>query len=78
MEGGLNLLWMDEDELREACWLLMACVVRSEEQKEELVANMREAVAHGYRCGYADAVADRAAQVTYEVKAGDAEGLVVH
>ena len=73
-----NLLWMTEDELREACWLLMACVVRSEEQKKDLLARMGEAVADGYRCGYTDALADRALQIPYEVKEGDAEGIGLH
>ena len=73
-----NLLWMTEDELREACWLLMACVVRSEEEKALLLNNMKEMVADGYRCGYADAFADRALQVPHEVKAGDAKSLGLH
>ena len=73
-----NLLWMTEDELREACWLLMACVVRSEEEKALLLNNMKEMVADGYRCGYADAVADRALQVAPEVEAGNAACLGLH
>ena len=73
-----NILWMGEDELRELCWLLMACVVRSEEEKVQLVQGAREAIADGYRCGYADAFADRALQVPYEVKAGDAESFGLH
>ena len=74
----MNLLWMTEDELREACWLLMACVVRSEEEKALLLDNMKRVMADGYRCGYADAFADRALQVPYEAEAGDAEGVGLH
>ena len=73
-----NLLWMTEDELREACWLLMACVVRSEEEKALLLNNMKEMVADGYRCGYADAFADRALQVPHEAQERDAASFGLH
>ena len=73
-----EILWMDEDELREACRLLLSCLARSQEQMQCLVADVEGAVADGYRLGYADAVADRALQVTVTVKEGNAAGVVVH
>ena len=74
----MNLLWMTEDELREYCWLLMACLVRGEQEKAELIQGAREAIADGYRCGYADAVADRALQVAPAIEARDAASLGLH
>ena len=73
-----DILWMSEDELREACWVLMACLARSQEQMQCLVSNVEGAVADGYRIGYADAVADRALQVAYAAQEGNAACLGLH
>lgn len=69
---------MSEDELREACWFLVACLARSQEQMQCLVSNVEGAVADGYRIGYADAVADRALQIAYAPQEGDATRLGLH
>ena len=67
----MNILWMSEDELREFCWLLMACVARAEELRSVCV---NEALQHGYREGYTDG----ALQLPSAVEAGDGAGLVLH
>ena len=74
----MNLLWMEEDELREVCRLLMAHLAQSKFEVEFLLSGMEKAAADGYRYGYADAVADRALQVSSEVKAGDAACYSLH
>ena len=73
-----EILWMDEDELRHACFVLVACLARSQEQMQYLVGNIEGAVADGYRIGYADAVADRALQVTFAAQERDATCVGLH
>ena len=73
-----NLLWMEEDELRQVCYLLMASLAHSQERQACLLEMVDRAAADGYRMGYADASADRALRVTQEVAVGDEEGLVLH
>ena len=70
-----EILWMDEDDLRKTCWLLLSSLAHTREHVQELV---ERAVADGYRAGYGDAVADRALSVTVTVKEGNAAGVVVH
>lgn len=72
------LLWMDEDELRETCRLLMANLVYAQAKEKYLVELVQEAAADGYRIGYSDAVADRALRHSQKVAVGDEEGFVVH
>lgn len=74
----MNLLWMDEDELRQACRVLLAHLAQSRVEVDVLLAGIEKAASDGYRYGYADAVADRALQVQTKVKAGDATCLVLH
>lgn len=74
----MNLLWMDEDELRQACRVLLAHLAQSRVEAEVLLAGLEKAASDGYRYGYADACADRALQVSTEVKAGDATCLSLH
>ena len=68
---------MEEEELRHTCWLLMACLVRSQEQMQCLVGEMQGALSDGYRAGYTDGLAHRALQVTITVKEGDEQGVVL-
>jgi len=72
------LLWMDEEELRETCRLLMSHLVYAQAREKCLVGLVQEAASDGYRLGYGDAVADRAIRYSQEVAVGVEEGFVVH
>ena len=73
-----SLLWMDEEELRETCRLLMAHLIYAQRKEEYLTGLVQEAAADGYRIGYGDAVADRALRHEKEVAVGAKEGFVLH
>jgi hypothetical protein len=69
-----ELLWMEEDELREVCRALLARLCQTELVVQVLAGKIDEAVAHGYEQGYADGFV----RFTYEAEKGDAQGLVLH
>ena len=73
-----SLLWMDEEELRQTCCLLVAYLASAQKKQEYLIGLVQEAAADGYRIGYGDAVADRALRHEKEFAVGDEEGFVVH
>jgi hypothetical protein len=72
------LLWMDEEELRETCHVLLAHLVYEQKRREYLVKMVQEAAADGYRIGYGDAMADRVVRISQAVAGGVEEGFVVH
>ena len=70
----VELLWMNEDELREHCHLLVEALLVSEIHRVELVNNMGKALAYGYNRGYADA----SVQLKIETQEGNAESFILH
>ena len=70
----IELLWMNEDELREHCHLLVEALLVSEHHRIELVNNMGKALAYGYNRGYADA----SVQLKIETEEGDAKSTLLH
>ena len=70
----VELLWMNEDELRDHCHLLVEALLESEVHSVELVNNMGKALAYGYNRGYADA----SVQLKTETQKGNAESLILH
>jgi len=70
----VELLWMNEDELREHCHALVEALLVSELHRVELVNNMGKALAYGYNRGYTDA----SVQLKTETQAGDAKSVVLH
>jgi len=69
-----ELLWMDEDELREACRLLANRVYQTEQRMLMMAIKIEEAVEHGYKVGYEDGVTGQ----SYSVSARDEASLVLH
>ena len=70
----VELLWMNEDELRERCHMLVEALLESEHHRIALINNMGKALAYGYNRGYADA----SVQLKIEAQKGDAEGFILH
>jgi hypothetical protein len=66
-----EVLWMEEEDLRATCLTLSTLLQLSE---VNTVRAVNEALQYGYRQGYADAVV----RISYAVKEGNAEGLVLH
>jgi hypothetical protein len=66
-----EVLWMGEDDLRATCLTLSALLQLSE---VNTVRAVNEALQYGYRQGYADAVV----RISFAVKEGNAESLVLH
>jgi hypothetical protein len=69
-----ELLWMNEDELREQCCLLVEALLESEIHRVQLINNMGQAVAHGYKRGYTEA----SVQLQIASQKRDAESHTVH
>ena len=69
-----ELLWMEEDELREVCRALMTRLCQTELVVQMLAKKMNEAVAHGYEQGYTDGFI----RFSYEAEAGNVKSLVLH
>ena len=70
----VELLWMNEDELREHCHLLVEALLTSENHRIALINNMGKALAYGYNRGYADA----SVQLKTETQKGNAESFILH
>jgi hypothetical protein len=66
-----EVLWMEEEDLRATCLTLSTLLQLSE---VNTVRAVNEALQYGYRQGYADAVV----RISYAVKEGNAESLVLH
>ena len=69
-----ELLWMDEDELREVCRLLANRVYQTEQRMLMMAIKIEEAVEHGYRVGYEDGITGQ----SYSITARDEASLVLH
>ena len=69
-----ELLWMDEDELREVCRALMTRLCQTELVVQVLAGQIDEAVAHGYEQGYTDGFI----RFSHEAEKRDGTGLVLH
>jgi hypothetical protein len=69
-----DLLWMNEDELREKCHQLVEALLHSEIHRVQLINNMGQALAHGYRTGYAAA----SVQLQIASEERDAKSYTVH
>ena len=69
-----ELLWMEEDELREVCRALLVRLCQTELVVQVLAGQIDEAIAHGYEQGYTDGVV----RFSCEVKEGDGKGVVLH
>jgi len=69
-----ELLWMDEDELREACRLLVNRLYQSEHRMVMMAMGIQEAVEYGYKVGYEDGITGQ----SYSVSARDEASLVLH
>ena len=69
-----ELLWMDEDELREVCRLLANRVCQTEQRMLMMAIRIEEAVKHGYRVGYEDGITGQ----SYSITARDEASLVLH
>jgi len=69
-----ELLWMDEDELREACRLLANRLYQTESRMLMMAMGIQEAVEYGYKVGYEDGITGQ----SYSVSARDEANLVLH
>ena len=69
-----ELLWMDEDELREACRLLANRLYQTESRMLMMAMGIQEAVEYGYKVGYEDGITGQ----SYSVSARDEASLVLH
>ena len=69
-----ELLWMDENELREACRLLANRLCQTEHRMLMMAMGIQEAVEYGYKVGYEDGVTGQ----SYSVSARDEASLVLH
>ena len=69
-----ELLWMDEDELREVCRLLANRVYQTEQRMLMMAIGIEEAVEYGYKVGYEDGITGQ----SYSVTARDEASLVLH
>ena len=69
-----ELLWLDEDELRDVCRILATRLCQTEARMLMMAIEMEKAVAYGYRVGYEDGVTGE----SYSFSQGDLESLVLH
>jgi hypothetical protein len=69
-----ELLWMNEDELRDVCRLLANRVYQTEQQMLMMAMGIEEAVEYGYKVGYEDGITGQ----SYSVTARDEASLVLH
>jgi anti-sigma regulatory factor (Ser/Thr protein kinase) len=69
-----ELLWMDEDELREVCRLLANRVYQTEQRMLMMAIGIEEAVEYGYKVGYEDGITGQ----SYSITARDEASLVLH
>ena len=69
-----ELLWMEEDELREVCRALLTRLCQTELVVQMLAGRIDEAVAHGYEQGYTDGFI----RFSYEAEKRDGTGVVLH
>lgn len=69
-----ELLWLDEDELRNVCRILATRLCQTENRMLMMAVEMEKAVAYGYRVGFEDAATGE----PFALTSRDEEGLVLH
>ena len=69
-----ELLWLNEDELREACRLLANRLCQTEQRMLMMAMGIEEAVEYGYKVGYEDGITGQ----SYSATARDEASLVLH
>jgi len=69
-----ELLWLDEDELRNVCRILATRLCQTENRMLMMAVEMEKAVAYGYRVGFEDATTGE----PFALASRDEEGLVLH
>ena len=69
-----ELLWMDEDELREVCRLLANRLCQTQSKMLMMAIEVERAVEYGYRVGYEDGSTGQ----SYSIEGRDEESLVLH
>ena len=69
-----ELLWLDEEELRNVCRILATRLCQTENRMLMMAVEMEKAVAYGYRVGFEDAATGE----PFALTSRDEEGLVLH
>jgi len=69
-----ELLWLDEDELRDVCRILATRLCQTENRMLMMAVEIERAVEHGYRVGYEDGSTGQ----SYSIEARNEESLVLH
>ena len=69
-----DLLWLDEDELRDVCRILATRLCQTENRMLMMAIEIERAVEYGYRVGYEDGSTGQ----SYSISARDEESLVLH
>ena len=69
-----ELLWLDEEELRNVCRILATRLCQTENRMLMMAVEMEKAVAYGYRVGFEDAATGK----PFALTSRDEEGLVLH
>ena len=69
-----ELLWLDEEELRNVCRILATRLCQTESRMLMMAVEMEKAVAYGYRVGFEDAATGE----PFALTSRDEEGLVLH
>jgi len=69
-----ELLWLDEDELRDVCRILATRLCQTENRMLMMAVEIERAVEHGYRVGYEDGITGQ----SYSIEARNEESLVLH
>ena len=69
-----ELLWMDEDELRDVCHLLATRLYQTQSKMLMMAIEIEKAVEYGYRVGYEDGSTGQ----SYSIEGRDEESLVLH
>ena len=69
-----ELLWLNEEELRDVCRILATRLCQTEGRMLMMAVEMEKAVAYGYRVGFKDAVAGE----PFALTSRDEKSLVLH
>lgn len=69
-----ELLWLDEEELRNVCRILATRLCQTENRMLMMAVEMEKAVAYGYRVGFEDAATGE----PFALTSRDEESLVLH
>lgn len=69
-----ELLWLDEEGLRNVCRILATRLCQTENRMLMMAVEMEKAVAYGYRVGFEDAATGE----PFALTSRDEESLVLH